>query len=143
MELLRFNSSVSDNSNPDVSLKGYVGRMREEQNDIFYVTGGSREGILHNPNLEYFRKQNLEVLFMTEQIDDFMVNDLREYEGKKLKNISQEDIEGISENDISNTDSPLSKEEKNDILSFFENQLKDRVSGVSDSKRLVAALHII
>jgi len=137
MELLRFNSSESENSIPEVSLKDYASRMREEQNDIFYVTGGSREAILHNPNLEYFRKQNLEVLFMTEQIDDFMVTDLREYEGKKLKNISQEDIDGINDDDISNSDSPLSKEEKNDILSFFENQLKDRVSGVSDSKRLV------
>ena len=137
MELLRFNSSESENSIPDVSLKDYTSRMRDGQNDIFYVTGGSRDAILLNPNLEYFRKQNLEVLFMTEQIDDFMVTDLREYEGKKLKNISQEDIDGISDDDISNSDSPLSKEEKNDILSFFENQLKDRVSGVSDSKRLV------
>ena len=137
MDLLRFNSSVSENSIPDVSLKDYVSRMREEQKDIFYVTGGSREAILHNPNLEYFRKQNLEVLFMTDQIDDFMVTDLREYDSKKLKNISQEDIEGINENDISNNKSPLSKEEKNDILSFFENQLKDRVTAISDSKRLV------
>ncbi len=137
MELLRFNSSVSEDSTPDVSLKDYKSRMREGQNDIFYVTGGSREAILHNPNLEYFRKQNLEVLFMTDQIDDFMVTDLREYDGKKLKNISQEDIEGINENDISNAESPLTKEEKNDMLSFFENQLKDRVSSVSDSKRLV------
>ena len=137
MDLLRFNSSISEDSKPNVSLKDYVGRMREEQKDIYYVTGGSRESILHNPNLEFFRKQNLEVLFMTDQIDDFMVTDLREYDGKKLKNISQEDIEGINEENISKNESPLSKEEKNDILSFFENQLKDRVSGVSDSKRLV------
>ena len=137
MELLRFNSSVSENSSPEVSLKDYVGRMREEQKDIFYVTGGSRESILHNPNLEYFRKQSLEVLFMTDQIDDFMVADLREYEGKKLKNISQEDIDEIGESDISVPESSLSKEEKNDIIAFFEKELKDRVSGVSDSKRLV------
>ena len=137
MELLRFNSSVSENSSPEVSLKDYVGRMREEQKDIFYVTGGSREAILHNPNLEYFRKQSLEVLFMTDQIDDFMVADLREYEGKKLKNISQEDIDEIGESDISVPESSLSKEEKNDIIAFFEKELKDRVSGVTDSKRLV------
>ena len=137
MNLLRFNSSLSENSLPEVSLKDYVSRMREEQKDIFYVTGGSREAILHNPNLEFFRKQNLEVLFMTDQIDDFMVSDLREYDGKKLKNISQEDIEGINDNDLTKNKSSLSKEEKSDILAFFETQLKDRVSGVSDSKRLV------
>ena len=137
MDLLRFNSSMSEDSLPEVTLKDYVGRMREAQKDIFYVTGGSREAILHNPNLEYFRKQSLEVLFMTDQIDDFMVADLREYGGKTLKNISQGDIDEINDSDITVAESPLSKEEKNDIIAFFEKQLKDRVNGVSDSKRLV------
>ena len=137
MDLLRFNSSISEDSLTEVSLKDYVSRMREEQKDIYYVTGGSREAILHNPNLEYFRKQSLEVLFMTDQIDDFMVADLREYDGKSLKNLSQGDIDGINDADMSAPESSLSKEEKNDILAFFEKQLKDRVSGVSDSKRLV------
>lgn len=137
MDLLRFNSSLSEDESPDVSLKNYVERMREEQKGIFYVTGGSRESILHNPNLEYFKKQGLEVLYLTDQIDDFMVTDMREYDGKTLKNISQGDIEGISDSDISVPESSLSKEEQSDILAFFKNQLKDRVSDVSDSKRLV------
>ncbi len=136
-DLLRFNSSISEDSSTDVTLKDYVSRMREGQKDIFYVTGGSREAILHNPNLEYFRRQGLEVLFLTDQIDDFMVVDLRDYDGKTLKNISQGDIEGINDSDMSAAESSLSKEEKSDILAFFKNQLKDRVSEVSDSKRLV------
>ena len=137
MDLLRFNSSITEDDSPDVSLKSYVERMREEQKEIFYVTGGSRESILHNPNLEYFKKQGIEVLYLTDQIDDFMVTDMREYDGKTLKNISQGDIEGISDSDISVPESSLSKEEQSDILAFFKNQLKDRVSEVSDSKRLV------
>ena len=137
MDLLRFNSSLSEDDSHDVSLKNYVERMREEQKEIFYVSGGSRESILHNPNLEYFKKQGIEVLYLTDQIDDFMVTDMREYDGKTLKNISQGDIEGISDSDISVPESSLSKEEQSDILAFFKNQLKDRVSDVSDSKRLV------
>ena len=137
MDLLRFNSSITEDDSPDVSLKSYVERMREEQKEIFYVTGGSRESILHNPNLEYFKKQGIEVLYLTDQIDDFMITDMREYDGKTLKNISQGDIEGISDSDISVPESSLSKEEQSDILAFFKNQLKDRVSEVSDSKRLV------
>jgi len=137
MDLLRFNSSISEDSSMDVTLKDYVSRMREEQKDIFYVTGGSREVILHNPNLEYFRKQGLEVLFLTDHIDDFMVTDMREYDGKSLKNISQGDIDGINDNDMSAPESSLSKEEKSDILAFFKKQLKDRVNDVTDSKRLV------
>ncbi len=137
MDLLRFNSSISEDFSMDVTLKDYVSRMREEQKDIFYVTGGSREAILHNPNLEYFRKQGLEVLFLTDHIDDFMVTDMREYDGKSLKNISQGDIDGINDNDMSATESSLSKEEKSDMLAFFKKQLKDRVNDVTDSKRLV------
>ena len=137
MDLLRFNSSISEDSSMDVTLKDYVSRMREEQKDIFYVSGGSREAILHNPNLEYFRKQGLEVLFLTDHIDDFMVTDMREYDGKSLKNISQGDIDGINDNDMSAPESSLSKEEKSDILAFFKKQLKDRVTDVTDSKRLV------
>ena len=137
MDLLRFNSSITEDDSPDVSLKSYVERMREEQKEIFYVTGGSRESILHNPNLEYFKKQGIEVLYLTDQIDDFMVTDMREYDGKTLKNISQSDIDGISDSEISIPESSLSKEEQSDILAFFKNQLKDRVSEVSDSKRLV------
>ena len=137
MDLLLFNSSISEDSSMDVTLKDYVSRMREEQKDIFYVTGGSREAILHNPNLEYFRKQGLEVLFLTDHIDDFMVTDMREYDGKSLKNISQGDIDGINDNDMSAPESSLSKEEKSDILAFFKKQLKDRVNDVTDSKRLV------
>ena len=136
-DLLRFNSSLSEDATPDVSLKDYVRRMREEQKEIFYVTGGSREAILHNPNLEYFKKQGLEVLYLTDQIDDFMITDMRDYDGKSLKNISQGDIEGISDSDISAPESSLSKEEQSDILTFFKTQLKDRVCDVSDSKRLV------
>jgi len=137
MDLLRFNSSISEDSSMDVTFKDYVSRMREEQKDIFYVTGGSREAILHNPNLEYFRKQGLEVLFLTDHIDDFMITDMREYDGKSLKNISQGDIDGINDNDMSVPESSLSKEEKSDILAFFKKQLKDRVNDVTDSKRLV------
>ncbi len=137
MDLLRFNSSLSGDDSPDASLKSYSERMREEQNEIFYVTGSSRESILHNPNLEFFKKQGIEVLYLTDQIDDFMINDMREYDGKTLKNISQSDIDGISDSDISAQESLLSKEEQSDILAFFKNQLKDRVSEVSDSKRLV------
>ena len=137
MDLLRFNSSISVDYSMDVTLKDYVSRMREEQKDIFYVSGGSREAILHNPNLEYFRKQGLEVLFLTDHIDDYMVTDMREYDGKSLKNISQGDIDGINDNDMSAPESSLSKEEKSDILAFFKKQLKDRVNDVTDSKRLV------
>ncbi|MEC8284576.1 MAG: molecular chaperone HtpG, partial [SAR324 cluster bacterium] len=64
MDLLRFNSSLSEGAPADVSLKDYVSRMRDEQKEIYYIVGPSRASLRHHPNLEYFRKQSLEVLFL-------------------------------------------------------------------------------
>ena len=66
--------------------------MRDEQKEIYYM-GPSRESLQHHPNLEYFRKQSLEVLFLHDHIDDFLMNELRDYDGKAFKSISQADID--------------------------------------------------
>jgi len=134
MDLLRFNSSTLDDAATTVSLKDYVGRMREEQKEIYYVTAPSREAILHHPNLEYFKKNGFEVLFFLDQIDDFMAGDLREYDKKTFKNISEADI-SIDEAD--ETTHPLSDTEKDSLIDTFKKQLGDRVADVLPSKRLV------
>ena len=69
LKLLRFNSSLSEDEKGLTSLPEYVGRMREEQKEIYYVTGGSRQAVMLHPNLEYFRGQGLEVLFLFDQME--------------------------------------------------------------------------
>ena len=78
LKLLRFNSSLSEDEKGLTSLPEYVGRMREEQKEIYYVTGGSRQAVMLHPNLEYFRGQGLEVLFLFDQIDDFLSKESRD-----------------------------------------------------------------
>ena len=134
LKLLRFNSSLSEDEKGLTSLPEYVGRMREEQKEIYYVTGGSRQAVMLHPNLEYFRGQGLEVLFLFDQIDDYMMAEVREFDGKSLKNISDSEIEGMADQ---SSESKLSEEEKNDLLTFFKTQLGERVEDVRESKRLV------
>lgn len=137
LDLLRFNSSIHDDAESTVSLSDYVSRMREEQKEIYYVVGPSREAIQHNPNMEYFKKQGLEVLYLFDHIDDFLMMDLREYQGKSFKSISQADIDGLKDDQAPSTEDALSSEDSQSILKVIKDQLGDRIAEVVESKRLV------
>ena len=134
-DLLRFNSTLLEDAEPTTTLKDYVSRMREEQKEIFYAVGRTRESLLLHPNLEYFRKQGYEVLFLFDQFDDYLMSELKEYSGKPLKSISRAEVEGLDAAEAEGE--KLSKEEAQDVLGLFETQLKERVEKVVESKRLV------
>lgn len=135
LELLRFNSSFAENADDLVSLKEYVSRMRDEQKEIFYAIGPAREAILHNPNYEYFKENKLEVLFLTENIDDFLMTDLREFDGKSFKSISEAELGDIEKNQ----EDALPQEESDSIIQFFKDHLGEKVKDVISSKRLVGS----
>lgn len=138
VELLYFNSSIHDKAEEYTSLKDYVTRMRDDQKEIYYAIGASRESIQHNPNLEYFKEKGLEVLFLFEHIDDFLMTDLREYEGKLFKSISQADVDALKDED-KNKDDKLPEKESKGIIDFFKKILGDKIAEVVESKRLVGS----
>jgi molecular chaperone HtpG len=76
-----------------VSLKQYAGRMREGQKDIYYITGESRESVEKSPHLEVFRAKSIEVLYLVDPIDEFVVPQLYSYEGKQLKSVAKGDLD--------------------------------------------------
>ena len=108
--------------------------MRDEQKEIYYIIGPSRESLQYHPNLEYFRKQSLEVLFLHDHIDDFLMNELRDYDGKAFKSISQADVDVP---DPVEDNSQMSTEQREVLLHKIKQQLGDRVKDVIASKRLV------
>ena len=90
-ELMRYNTSKSGDE--QISLKEYVDRMKEGQNDIYYITGESIAQVSSSPFLESLRKKGLEVLYMVDPVDEYAVQQLKEFDGKKLKSTTKEGLD--------------------------------------------------
>merc|ERR1712167_296486 len=97
-ELMRYQTSKSGDD--VISLKEYVDRMKEGQESIYYITGESVESVMASPFLETLKKKGLEVLYMVDPIDEYCVQQLKEFDGKKLKSVTKEglDLEDEEEN---------------------------------------------
>ncbi len=141
--LLRFNSSLHDDAQGLTSLDDYISRGKEGQKTIWYVSGASREAARLNPHLEVFRKKGLEVLYLTEPIDEFVMEGLGKYQEWDLKAVEQ--IGDDSLKDFADTEdstpkaSPLAED---DVQSFealmkdMQEILGDKVKEVRVSQRL-------
>jgi molecular chaperone HtpG len=90
-DLLRFHTSKSGEE--AIPLKQYVSRMKEGQKEIFYITGESRQSVSNSPFLEALKKRGLEVVFMVDPIDEYMVQQLKEFDGKKLRSCTKEGLD--------------------------------------------------
>merc|ERR1719446_1625051 len=90
-DLLRFQTSKSGDE--QISLKEYCDRLKEGQNDIFYITGESVASVSSSPFLEALRKKGYEVLYMVDPIDEYAVQQLKEFDGKKLKSTTKEGLD--------------------------------------------------
>jgi len=85
LELVRFQSSMGESADDLVSLKQYAERMREGQKDIYYITGESRDIVQKSPHLEVFKAKSIEVLYLVDPIDEWIITDIYNYDGKQLK----------------------------------------------------------
>lgn len=121
-----------------VSLKDYVARMPESQKEIYYITGNSRALVEHSPHLELCRKKDFEVLFLTDPIDEWVVQALTEYDGKKLKSVLSGKLDIDSEEEQKEQGEKKKEAEKQygDLLAFIKDKLGDRVQEVRLSDRL-------
>ncbi len=91
--LLRFHSTLSDGEQPTVSLRDYVGRMADDQNEIYYVLADDLKSAASSPHLDPFKARGLEVLYMIDTVDSFMLLNLREFDGKRLRNVDDAGLE--------------------------------------------------
>lgn len=135
--LLRFHTS----KDPDgwVSLKEYVGRMVEGQDEIYYLFGEDMKSIVRSPHLDVFKTHGVEVLFMTDTIDGFMINALPEFQGKKFHNGADADLK-LPDTKQEQAEQPegesLAADDLNALIARFQKALGERVGEVRESKVL-------
>ena len=131
-DLLLFPSSKTE-PGKYTTFDDYVKNMPIAQTEIYYITGRPDENVLQSPYLEAFREKGYEVLIMTDDIDDFIMLDLKEYKGKKIKSVIKGDINLDKSSDA---DKERSKEKFGKLLDMIRAQLKNEVKDVRLSGRL-------
>lgn len=136
IELLRFESTKTA-VDEYVTLKEYVGRMGDDQKEIYYHSGSSRSQLLAHPNLEYFQDKGIEVLLLSDPVDVFVIPSIHEYEKKPLKSIEKADIDFTSEKKEGRE--PLPENLLQPVLALFRETLGDRIEDVVESHRLVSS----
>lgn len=133
--LLRFTSSHDEAAGALTSLDAYVKRAQPEQERIYYLGGPDLASLRKSPNLEVFRRRGLEVLFLTDPIDEFVMSALQTYDGKALTSIDAADLHLPGAEPEPKTDEP-SATGFSRVLDLFRKALGDRVQEVRESKRL-------
>jgi molecular chaperone HtpG len=136
-KLLRFASTHTDAEEQNVSLDDYIGRMKEGQNAIYYVIADSFAAAKASPHLEVLRKKGIEVLLLSDRVDDWLMDHLREYEGKPLRNVARGelDLSGVQTEEEKKSQENLSKEHA-ELIERIKKTLGERVSDVRTTVRL-------
>ncbi|TAL59597.1 MAG: molecular chaperone HtpG [Legionella sp.] len=132
-KLLRFATTASGSEKQDVSLEDYVARMQKDQDKIYYITASSYNAAKNSPHLEIFKKKGIEVLLLSDKIDEWLVGYLSEFEGKKLQSISKGKIDLVDE-----TSEQAKEQEKNlePVIEHIKKVLEQRVKDVVITHRL-------
>ncbi|MEQ1545315.1 molecular chaperone HtpG [Methyloglobulus sp.] len=136
-KLLRFASTQADTDKQEVTLEEYVSRMQEGQDKIYYVTAETFAAAKNSPHLEIFRKKGIEVLLLSDRIDEWLISHLEEFDGKHLQSVAKGDL------DLGAPDDEEAKKEQEEVSKDFETVIKqikdvlaDKVSEVKLSQRL-------
>lgn len=132
-ELMRFHTSKSGED--QISFKEYVQRMKEGQKDIFYITGESRAQVANSPFLEALKKRGLEVLYLVDPIDEYMVQQLKDYDSKKLKSCTKEGLD-LEETEDEKKHQEEEKARFENLCKLMKDVLGDKVEKVVVSTRI-------
>ena len=127
--LLLFSSTYANSKDSDQSLDDYLERMSDDQDKIYYCVADTYEAAANSPHIEGLKSKGIEVLLLTDRIDEWVMAGLMEYQGKELVNVAKEDV-------VDEDETKKVSEADQDILAKIKKQLDDKVSDVIISKRL-------
>jgi len=132
-DLLRYHSSKSGEEL--ISLKDYVGRMKEGQQSIYFITGESKASVANSPFIEGLRKKGYEVLYMVDPIDEYVIQQLKDYDGKKLKNCTKEGLD-VEETEEEKKKLEEQKASYEGLCKLIKEVLGDKVEKVTVTSRI-------
>ena len=146
-KLFRFASSTTEGSDPSVSLTDYIERMKEGQDKIYYVTGDSHAVVANSPYLEVFKKHGIEVLLMSDRIDEWMMGYLTEFDGKSFQDVARGDLDLSSiigeQKDADKDDKAKGKNKDkaadDSLLERVKTLLDNKVEAVKTTNRLTTS----
>jgi molecular chaperone HtpG len=135
--LLRFASTRMDIDSQSISLKDYVSAMKDGQEAIYYITADTFAAAQHSPHLEIFRKKGIEVLLMSDKVDEWLLGSLTEFEGKKLQSIAKGDLDlGKLEDEAEKEAQKKVEDEAKDLIERIKTSLGEAVKEVRVTHRL-------
>ena len=135
--LLRFASTKADTDAQTVSFSDYISRMQAEQTAIYYITADSFAAAQHSPHLEIFRKKGIEVLLMSDKVDEWLLGSLTEFDGKKLQSIAKGDLDlGALETDTEKEIQKQIEEQAKTLIERVKSSLNEAVKEVRVTNRL-------
>jgi molecular chaperone HtpG len=136
-KLLRFATTQSEGEAQTVSLADYAGRMKEGQDKIYYVTADTYAAAKYSPHLEVFKKKGVEVLLLSDRVDEWMLSYLQEFEGKELQSCAKGGLDlGALEDEKDKETKKKVEDEFKDVLKKVEDLLKDRIKEARVTLRL-------
>ncbi|WP_372872448.1 molecular chaperone HtpG [Shewanella sp.] len=135
--LLRFASTHSGDATPSVSLDDYIGRMKEGQEKIYYIVADSYEAAANSPHLELLKKKGIEVLLLSERIDEWLINHLHDFKEKSLHSVTRGDLDlGALEDEAEKAEQEKLAKEAEALVDRFKSALGDKVKEVKVTTRL-------
>lgn len=136
-KLLRFATTAEDSEIQNVSLEDYVSRMKEGQKKIYFITADNFSAAKNSPNLEVFRKKDIEVILLTDRVDEWLVSNLTEFDGKPLQSVAKGELD-LDEIETEEEKKEHEKQEKEaeGLVTKIKDALGDQVSDVRVSHRL-------
>jgi molecular chaperone HtpG len=133
--LLRFASTHADDESQVVSLKDYIARMKDGQDKIYYITADSFAAAKHSPHLEIFRKKGIEVLLMSDRVDEWLLGSLTEFDGKKLQSVAKGDL------DLGKLEDEAEKEQQKKVEDEFKSLIERIQATLGESVKEVRVTH--
>jgi molecular chaperone HtpG len=135
--LIRFASTHNDTPEQNVSLADYIGRMKEGQEKIYYVTADTFNAAKNSPHLEIFRKKGIEVLLLSDRVDEWVVGHLTEFDGKHLQSVAKGGLDlGKLEDEAEKKEVEKAADEYKDLIDKVKASLGDKVKDVRITHRL-------